>query len=237
MVRIRALYFPDDSKQPRWEWVKIEDQVPQYRHLLGDGDTTGDRREISFKKCRQCNINSMIVVFRDNFLKDGSRKNPSLATVTAGSLGHDWRGPIICMGYTRSGTFSIEDYDDFQIGNVRDIVEYVQDYNDDSLDLKAFDVSKPVDGVRILCDDDMRNFGQNKSERVSIPGSHDIFTSGSVSEIADRVNLPLLIYQIEADQQWKNVHFGHIIQDVTFLFTNIDPDKDYSRIAGPLGWG
>ncbi|KAI4195631.1 MAG: hypothetical protein LQ350_007102 [Teloschistes chrysophthalmus] len=141
------------------------------------------------------------------------------------------------MGYTRSEAFNSEDFHDFQIANVRDIVEYFQDYSDDSLDSKAFEVSNPVDGVRISCDGDMRNFGQNKFEPVSIPESHQIFTSGSISEIADRVNLPLLIYQMKADQQWKDDGFGYTNEDVTFLFSNIDLEKDYSRKSGELGWG
>ncbi|KAL8635913.1 MAG: hypothetical protein Q9228_006641 [Teloschistes exilis] len=157
---VRVLYFPVDSKQPRLEWVKIEDQGPQYRHLLGDGDTTSDRRI-------------------------------------------------------------------FQLQQTSAI-----------LDLKAFDVSKPVNGVRISCDADMRDFGHNKYEPVSIPASHQVFASGSVSEVACRVNLPLLIYKIEMDQQWEDEPFeNRNNQDVTFLLLDVDPHKDYSLKRGELGWG
>ncbi len=242
---VRAILFPEISRNPRWLWVKIirkfdkEDnfyyQIADVKNHLGDDDPYIDSRTFNYSSRRGCRIRSTKFLFRDTFLKENRRKNPSLVAATNGRLCHDWRGPGICMSAVQL-SMGREDYKDVQIEDMRDIVEYFEDYADTSIDPKPSASPVVVDGVQISCQGDMDTFGKQKYSSVAIQTQHSVFTIGAISAIAKRIGVPLLIIQAPADQNWRDDVFAYTNQEATFLFLDIGLNAGFQG-AGDLGWG
>ncbi|KAL8671138.1 MAG: hypothetical protein Q9168_004353 [Polycauliona sp. 1 TL-2023] len=246
---VRAILFPEISSKPRWVWVKLKRrldeesghsyQTPEVTGFLGNDNPFFDTRTVGYSPRRRCETRSMTFFFRDKFLKEDWRKNPSIVAATHGGLTHDWRGPGIWVGITQLA-LGYEIHEDLEIADMRDIVEYFEDYADTSIAPKSSIASPFVDGVQISCQGDMDVFGKTKYTAVSIPVQHSIFTvtvlPGQTSAIAHRIGEPWLIMQLSADLSWEWDGEAYVNQEATFLFRNIDPTANF-RDANNMGWG
>lgn len=128
-----------------------------------------------------------------------------------------------------------EDYKDVRIEDMRDIVEYFEDYADTSINPKPSASPVLVEGVQISCPGDMNTFGKEKYSSVAIQTQHSVFTIGATSAIAQRIGVPLRIIQAPADQNWRNDVSAYTNQEVTFLFLDIGLIAEFQG-ANPMGW-
>jgi len=107
---VDAILFPTDEDIPRVVQLRFEVKsdedmfgVPwhacdrsQIKEFLGDGLV--DRRHIGRMEAGGAPIPggcTLELVFRDDFISDGSRLNRSVQNLTGGDMGHNWRGNLL----------------------------------------------------------------------------------------------------------------------------------------------
>lgn len=82
------------------------------------------------------------IVFRYKFLSDGSKPNQSIIHVIDRKMKYDWRGPLITYGnrnlHAANGGHAIED---ITTEHLRDIVDYLKYYNDNSIRIYNHDIA------------------------------------------------------------------------------------------------
>ena len=130
----RALLFPVDSRDPRWIWVPVEWQhakddeagweMAKLGDLLGsDGHVDKEHHDMTRNPRLKRPLKKTIhLIWRDNFMYDGSPFNLSIAKTTRGDVGHRWAGPVVALA--KKGIESDPAYySDLEITDIRDVVD------------------------------------------------------------------------------------------------------------------
>jgi hypothetical protein len=136
---VRAIFFPTDKGKPQIMWLlctwKHDDddgtsyQSPDESLLLGPDASINDL-PIGRNTVLGRDLSDKIYVrHRDAFLIDGSRRNKSIAAITATKSGqcHDWRGPIIAYGMKGLSIDPIH-CRDLDMNDFRHVVDYFLSY-------------------------------------------------------------------------------------------------------------
>ncbi|KAF2135812.1 uncharacterized protein K452DRAFT_238674, partial [Aplosporella prunicola CBS 121167] len=128
-----ALLFPQDKTKPQLIWLHcpwqrdIEDnptrQLPEYKELIGENDLIGVS-SLQFDTLLDREIYDTIsVLYRENFLADGSKFNESISHLKPAGVGHHWCGPVIA--YVGRGS---DDHPramrDVNLGDYRHVVDF-----------------------------------------------------------------------------------------------------------------
>jgi len=100
-------------------------------------------------------------------------------------------------------------------------------------------------GVRINCIGDQEMYSKAHFEGVEIPSTDPIFSKHDTSDIAERIEFPILTRRCPPNPKWvhdqDNKIFKHESpfnnQDASFLHLCCDPEADFDLRTGIFGWG
>lgn len=255
----RAIFFPQQKTKPSLVWVRCEyssssDDGPRetshISHLLGKDDPIADRRLVKWNVLRGKNLaHSVEVIFRDRFLKDGSKPNRSIAGAigSAGPAPHSWRGPAVVLrkhGLDTDPRF----YGDISLADYRDVLDYFIKYADDSVEVR--DVESPsrgdntILGVKVACYGQQKLHGAAEFMSVEVPTRR--FSGGETSAISILVGLPLKAARLGSNDDWAYLPDWEYSMGpssnrtacMLFLETNIDsPRWGFAPLSWQLGIG
>ena len=237
----RALFFPVDSRDPRWIWVLVvwrpaEDREPGWEEaklgdLLGADEKFPEHRYIQHNPKRQRDLaNTITVSCRGNFIHDDSPFNLSIAKTTNGSMGHRWKGPAVCL--LKKGIDLIHaHYGDLGLSDMRDVVDYFDEYHQDNIKLRPAKGADEIPGVHVSCEGDRKTFGYEQFTTVAV--SLRYYNPGEISGVSRRVGFPLLVGPLQPDILWQHNHeTAYVNKLASWLFVNDDPASDNC-----MGWG
>lgn len=241
----RAILFPVNGK-PKviWlhcKWVDSEDsryQHPETDSLLG-ADPFPKHAPIRYNVLLKRDLlDTIYICHRDTFLIDGSLPNGSIAAITSTKSGqfHDWRGPIIAYGMLGLST-DPDECRDLDMEDFRHVVDYFLSYNYKPVPIR-------IKAVRINCRGDQILHNRPNFEATEVPSTHSIFSSHSISDIANRLEFPIFTQRCQSDPTWadpSNDEMSGISdplgnQYATFLHLCCDPDSGLETSPGSLGW-
>jgi hypothetical protein len=101
-----------------------------------------------------------------------------------------------------------------------------------------------IKGVRINCLGDVEMLKRPRFEEIELPATHSIFTKHDTSDIADRIEIPILTQRCPPDPKWANSNDAmfkssspYNNQDAIFLHQCCDPGAEFDLSTGSLGWG
>ena len=243
----RALLFPVDSRDPRWIWVPVEWQPPKDGEegwemaKLGDLLGTDDRIDKEHHhmtrnpRLKRPLTKTIHMIWRDNFMNDGSPFNLSIAKITQGDVGHRWGGPIVILAMEGLGSNPTY-YSDLEITDIRDVVDYFADYNQESVEVRSARGPDEVPGVQISCVGDMETFGYEKFTTVAVPPRG--YTEEVLSSVSRRVGFPLLLRKYPPDVLWQNSGesaYENIL--ASWLLVGAEPYKERPTGKNFAAWG
>jgi hypothetical protein len=243
----RALLFDPDKAEPEFIWVRCR-WLPEGYQSFDTGPFISEdalEKDIPVQynpRLERPLLNTLFVTHRDTFLVDGSRPNKSIASITATQPGmyHDWRGPIITYAKAGKGLDPIA-CKDFDMVDFRHAADYFLSYG--YVPLPAQASAERVKGVRINCRGDIKMLGRPPFEAIELLSTGPIFTQHDTSDIADRIEIPILTRRWPPNPRWANGK--HEIfeglspfdnQDATFLHLCLNPNTKFDPSTGSLGW-
>ncbi|KAJ5369901.1 uncharacterized protein N7496_005993 [Penicillium cataractarum] len=246
-----AILFPETKAHPQLQWIHCQrperDEYSQERSQRAEVDSFFGQNALVSRSFVRHNArrgrnlrNTLVVNYRDRFLKDGSKRNESIIRCVGSTetAPHDWRGPILVLRESR-GVYENITLDDF-----RNIVDYFATYNSsrvieyDHISQKTLGKSQcELMGVKINSDGEMELHGSPRFVPVGIPREHPIRTlPGDMNiraSISHKIGIPLRLWQT---MKWESaltftetMNFDSLgcnlsnNQAVTFLTTEIDP--------------
>lgn len=184
------------------------------------------------------------IAWRDTFLIDGSKPNKSLLSVTAAHPGyaHDWRGRITAYGTVGTGKDRYN-FRDLDMNDFRHITDYFLSCGYEPPPTSP-EQPPTVKGVMINCVGDQMMFNKPQFEAVDVSHSDPIFTNGAISDVADRIGLPILTRRCPANLEWPRslkeglIKYSPALNDAaTWLFMNLDPASVFDPTLDIFGWG
>lgn len=236
---------------PQLQWVRCErpekdeysrevSHTADVHSLLGLGRTVSSS-VVDHNPRRGRNLDYQLVVkYRDEFLRDGSKLNASIMHCIGYSetSAYQWRGPVLILRQIY-GTYKNITLDDF-----RDALDYFTTYNYSRV--TEYDtihqqiprkIHGEVMGVQINSDGEMELHGSPRFAPVGIPREHLIRVLPSErsmrASISQKVGIPLLLRRViegESPGTMPGVlNFDSLgcnfsnNQAVTFLMTETDP--------------
>lgn len=102
-----------------------------------------------------------------------------------------------------------------------------------------------IQGVRINCLGDQKVFYKPHFEAVGTPSTDPIFSNHDISDIAQRIGLPIFTRRCLPDAKWANDEHNRVFignnpfnnQDAMFLHLCCDPKADFNFQMRTMGWG
>ncbi|KAF2706629.1 hypothetical protein K504DRAFT_459028 [Pleomassaria siparia CBS 279.74] len=254
----RGILFNPEKSKPEFIWLlskwsssygdndyDVDYQSPQIRPLLGSDSLLKHLTIQHDKRLDKQLSDTIFITYRDTFLVDGSRPSRSIASITATQPGeyHDWRGPIVAYGKKGLGIDPLA-CRDLDMNDFRHITDHFLSYAYVPPPDTSQASTERVKGVRINCVGDVKLFKKPHFEEVEVAGTDSIFSMHDTSDIADRIELPILTRRCPPDPKWVNTKggvFGYESpfnnQDATFLHQCCDPRAEFDINTGSLGWG
>ncbi|EKG15511.1 hypothetical protein MPH_07251 [Macrophomina phaseolina MS6] len=131
----------------------------------------------------------LLLVHRDLFRIDGSKLSQSILPLVQqpGMKHKEWKGPVV--GFVKPKR-------DVTMTDFHHIVVYLRSY--------SYRITTDVKGVRINCLGDLKCHGRRRFEPVDVPLTHPIFSSHDTSDIADRLEIPILTRREPHSAAWKH---------------------------------
>ncbi|KAL8994816.1 MAG: hypothetical protein Q9169_005323 [Polycauliona sp. 2 TL-2023] len=144
---VRAIFFPENDKAPKFVWLKQDDDLLDLEYVVekfkdgeiegllsvADGDvaqqyvTRSPRRD----QMPENTTARMYLFHRQNLHTDGSRPNMSVGWVTKGKFQFSWRGPMVAV-LTRFDASEEKDNDamleDISMVDFRDLMDFFGSY-------------------------------------------------------------------------------------------------------------
>ncbi|MCJ1240437.1 hypothetical protein MMC14_008440 [Varicellaria rhodocarpa] len=151
-------------------------------------------------------------------MKDGSPSNLSIARATGGSRGHEWSGPIVCLG-KKGLNIDAPYYSDLEITDMRDLVDYFEGYNEDIVEPRPAKGSDEIPGVRTSCVGDITTFDYEQFTSVAVPSLS--INVGEISSVSRRVGFPLLVRKYSPDILWKDQGSAYVNVLAPWLYVNV----------------
>jgi len=244
-----GLLFPVDSEQPRLVWIECElreddsdsedgpYEYPHVQSLLGPDKPFPEHKPIRRDVFRGFDLDHTVeVLARDAFLIDGSKPNICVVKLTKGAIHHDWRGPLVVISWHGIAT-DPQRVRDITLSDFRTAVDYFLCYGEDT-PASTMSPNRPrgakVQGVRINCVGDKRDFGGKKYVGIAVPGDHPVFSS-TPTGISTHMGLPLLIrkYPLNQVRKDKSQVYPYENQAATFMNLNADIKSEQWAWAPP----
>ncbi|KAL9031874.1 MAG: hypothetical protein Q9196_000129 [Gyalolechia fulgens] len=142
---VRAIFFPDDDKTPKFVWLKSNDKVLDAKcvseklevaELLGvTVEEQMGQQEVMRSLRRAAKPGSSTarthLIVREDGLIDGSKPNLSIGTITKGNFLFSWRGPVLAVLTTLEETHNGNanpTLDDMTMTDYRDLVDFFGTY-------------------------------------------------------------------------------------------------------------
>jgi hypothetical protein len=133
LIWVHCEHHIEDEENGGGEWelpdldsvLDTDDVLPKYKRLRCE------YKPITRNALRGFNFDHTVVVMcRDAFLIDGSKRNYCVVATTRGKVAHDWGGPIVVM--RQPGTAcDTELFEDITAGDLRVAVDYFVAYGRD----------------------------------------------------------------------------------------------------------
>jgi hypothetical protein len=151
---------------------------------------------------------SIAVIFRDNFLKDGSAMNKSLlkSVSTSGIPPYSWRGPIVALRVSPP-----EFYQDITLVDFRHIIDYMISYGTtetrESANHPEDRISSTIRGVKICCYGEEKLHSSKPYISVDVSRAHPTrLTYGecAISPISKLLGMPLKVWKYPDTDNWIN---------------------------------
>ncbi|KAK2788657.1 hypothetical protein FQN52_006602 [Onygenales sp. PD_12] len=102
----RGILFPANNGGPKFIWVETTTYLnegmlwssPDAMEFLGSDEPMDARQLISGREIREKKLEKeLVVVYRENFMSDGSDLNQSIITATGRKAGYSWCGNVVVM--------------------------------------------------------------------------------------------------------------------------------------------
>ncbi|KAK2801994.1 hypothetical protein FQN50_007552 [Emmonsiellopsis sp. PD_5] len=102
----RGILFPADTGSPKFIWVDTTTYLnggmlwssPDAAQFLGSGEPMEGTQVISGREIREKKLEKeLLVVYRENFMSDGSDLNQSIITATGQKAGYSWCGNVVVV--------------------------------------------------------------------------------------------------------------------------------------------
>lgn len=243
----RAIFFPEKEKNAKFIWVTCvwrsgEHGDPGFEDVDVKGYIGDDLGRTIFQRnlLRSRDLDNTIqLIYRDAFLKDGSGVNRSIIEVTKGLMSRSWRGPVLVFKKEGLG-MDPDNYGDMDTVDFRDAIDFFSSVGDLNLgDMRLDDVKHSekapdgVCGVRISCDGDLA-CGRKKFEAIDVPRNHPVFRE-PVTSISKLIGLPIKVKRCPPDKSLLGKEYKRSNQAATFLHLNANP-KDQSWGWASMDW-
>ncbi|BCS19476.1 uncharacterized protein APUU_12304S [Aspergillus puulaauensis] len=264
----RAIFFPADSEEPSLVWVPCTRKYETEERMswtqlnphpyLGTDEPAKESLRIEHNPVRSRNLGSgfagaairkegycVSLVYRELYLKDGSKTNRSIQACIAASgpltTPHEYRGPMIALRETHP-----EDYEDITLADFRHIMDYLVSYRDTKVRETVPDLRhrapSTMRGVRICCYGELKVHGSHPFVAVDVTRSNQIaLGDGSISPISVCLGMPLRLWK-EPDHEfhedppgWAGHMNADSNQNVAFLMLETDPFHEWWGWA-PMYW-
>ncbi|TGJ83248.1 hypothetical protein E0Z10_g5521 [Xylaria hypoxylon] len=244
---VRAILFPADQKNPKLVWLqcKWEDSWGmrwQYRDakpFLGDSvESTLIQYNPVLKRILSDTVS---VVWRETFLRDGSLPNCSVAVITSTTSepSHNWCGPIIAYGHVGPSSNPVR-CRDIDMNDLRHVADYFISYGT-SLASYPLTETQPaptkIKGVRINCLGDQAMLNKPQFEEIELSLTNSIFTDHSTSDIAQLIGLPIFTQRCVPHSSWVSESDMYENRNATFLHLCCDPKVEFDPFGEALSWG
>jgi hypothetical protein len=219
-----AIWFDTDALAPQCVWLACKTEQDEYGEsvrveynpYLGDDSPdmeivyiTGNplRGRIlaeDFPPSRPSGY-TIQTMWRDDFLKDGSRLNKAIMTTasTSGVVHHRWCGPMLAVRLCPG-----EVYGDIEMADLRHIVDHMVCYgNSESRELPVDGAPRTADtfrGVRVCCDGEIALHGSPAYVTVELNAGHPTRTavrSGVISPVSKHLGMPIRLW-------WERLESG-----------------------------
>lgn len=226
----RAILFPEKDAKPLIIWIlcsrrassEFEDmgilkeyETANISPLLGADDPFIGRANIqrNVKRCRNLGFGmavwapqkqgySIVLNFRDAFLKDGSTINRSIlgSVKTSGTVQLTWRGPVVAIRESWR-----EFYEDITLADFRHVIDYFVTYYTTGVR----EITNPEDhsrtsrttihGVKICCYGEIKLHGADQFVQVEVQEVHPIRLrlglTEDISPISKLLGTPLRLWK------------------------------------------
>lgn len=253
----RAILFPVDEKKPKFIWLHctwLDDdddddggryQNPEVMSFLGPNTSLEDKPIRYNPVIKKRLTDTIFIGHRDAFVIDGSKSNKSIAGIMATGAGqmYDWRGPIVAFGKVGL-SLDPPNCRDLDMNDFRHIADFFRSYNTNSATAFLRPPATMIKGVKINCLGDQKMFGKPHFEAVEV-SSKDLILFHDISDIAKRIDLPILTRRCPPNPGWANTPDNELFgnespfnnQDATFLHLCCDPNAKIDLQSGKMGWG
>lgn len=263
----RAILFPEKDSKPLIIWVLCsrkassefeemgilkEYETANIRPLLGPGDPMIGSANIQRNVKRGRNLGfgiaewagqkqgySIVLNFREAFLRDGSTINRSIqaSVKTSGTVQHSWRGPVVALRDNWR-----EFYEDITLADFRHVIDYFVTYNT----TEVREIGNPLDhsrtarttirGVKICCYGEIQLHGADPFVQVEVQEVHPIYSwlsrEEDISPISRLLGTPLRLWKFPDITSWIDPPgwddnlCAESNQDAAFLMTQTDPKRE-----------
>ncbi|MCJ1363223.1 hypothetical protein MMC16_002330 [Acarospora aff. strigata] len=210
----RAIFFPTESKSPRFVWVPCSLNRAERREVIGttpllanfenETHVLADWLLLQRNAVRQRGLrHTVALLFRQAFLLDGLMTNWSAREATKGLMGKNWSGPIFAFrqpGLTDEPGY----YDHMDMVDFRDVVDHFTSFGNEAVLSRAMWVGGKATGVKIACQGDMAVLGSEKFQSISIPRQHPVWRTPLTTDLSRLIDFPILTPRCTPDPAWKN---------------------------------
>ncbi|KAK7613500.1 hypothetical protein JOL62DRAFT_380207 [Phyllosticta paracitricarpa] len=236
---IRAILFNPNEQKPKLIWLHCpwsendgeSFQIPDYKSHLGESGFLGHHKIDHNRRLGLELSDSIDLLFRDNFLGDGSTYNLCIRAITDHNATPHWRGPVIAHGlfstaFDASACRALDlvdfrtlvdffncNFNNEEFHRIMDLIVSLEDNDPQSGKSKKTDSDQAssndvVWGVRINCSGDVEVCKRPKFERVQVPPSDAVFVGETgkdrwTSEIGDRIGMPVYTRKYAQNPAWK----------------------------------
>ncbi len=144
---VRAIYFPEDDKDPRFVWLKQNDDPLDLEYMIekfelgevekllvaDDGEVTQQYVTRSIRQDRRTDkvTARVYLLMHHKSFTNGSRPNKSIGWITKGNFHFSWRGPMVAVLTRFDESEENQDeavLEDTSMVDFRDLVDYFNTY-------------------------------------------------------------------------------------------------------------
>ncbi|KAH7048484.1 hypothetical protein B0J12DRAFT_755501 [Macrophomina phaseolina] len=189
-----SIFFPQDEPKPELMWLPCNNQdadahTNAVTAIIGRAHLPGYQSIAMDSALDRKLPDILLLVHRDLFRIDGSKLSQSILPLVQqpGMKHKEWKGPVV--GFVKPKR-------DVTMTDFHHIVVYLRSY--------SYRITTDVKGVRINCLGDLKCHGRRRFEPVDVPLTPPIFSSHDTSDIADRLEIPILTRREPHSAAWKH---------------------------------